>query len=50
MIRQHFKNCCNNNDNKSSMKEALRDKFMNMSDEERENFRQKWKDRFRGRC
>ncbi len=26
------------------MKEALRDKFMNMSDEERENFRQKWKD------
>lgn len=50
MIKKHFKNCCNNNDNKSSMKEALRDKFMNMSDEERENFRQKWKDRFRGRC
>lgn len=50
MMKKHFKNCCNNNDNKSSMKEALRDKFMNMSDEERENFRQKWKDRFRGRC
>ena len=50
MMKRHFKNCCNNNDNKSSMKEALRDKFMNMSDEERENFRQKWKDRFRGRC
>ena len=50
MMKKHFKNCCNNSDNKSSMKEALRDKFMNMSDEERENFRQKWKDRFRGRC
>ena len=39
-----------NNQHQQSMKEDLRDKFMKMSDEERENFKQKWKDRFRGRC
>ena len=50
MMKDYFKNCCNNSENQSSMKEELRDKFMNMSDEEREDFRQKWKDRFRGRC
>ena len=49
-MKAHFRNCCGNNEHHQSMKEELRDKFMNMSDEERENFKQKWKDRFRGRC
>lgn len=49
-MKEHFRNCCGNNEHQQSMKEELRDKFMNMSDEERENFKQKWKDRFRGRC
>jgi hypothetical protein len=49
-MKEHFRNCCQNNQHQQSMKEELRDKFMNMSDEERENFKQKWKDRFRGRC
>ena len=49
-MKEHYRNCCQNNEHQQSMKEELRDKFMNMSDEERENFKQKWKDRFRGRC
>ena len=49
-MKEHFRNCCQNNEHHQSMKEELRDKFMNMSDEERENFKQKWQDRFRGRC
>lgn len=49
-MKEHFRNCCENKEFHHSMNEELKDKFMIMSDEERETFRQKWKDRFRGKC
>lgn len=49
-MKEHFRNCYENHKQHHSMKEELKDKFMNMSDEERENFRQKWKDKFQRKC